>query len=110
MARLKATIKTETAGRPQQITHRLGEQFAEASVNSRAPGQHKDEAVTMAKVRLFEDGSGMFLFKRGQEDIALRWTQEDNPVFEMHANFSGVEGTLVPTTEPIEVGEGSDGN
>jgi len=112
MARLKASIKTETAGRPQTITHRLGEQFAEAWIQSRGPNQHGEEAMTTAKVRIFEDGSGMFLFKRGPDDISIRWNAENVPEggTEMHANFNGTEGVLVPTKEPIVVSGGNDDN
>lgn len=110
MARLLARYKTETAGQRPKGHSIVGEQMAEAAVSSRQKGSA--ENITVAMVRLFEDGSGIFNFKRGRDDITLRWNPEDTPEggTEMHANFSGVEGVLVPTSQPVEVPEGSDDN
>ena len=108
MARLQARYKTETAGQHPKGHSIVGEQMAEAAVSSRLPGS--SENVTEAKVRMFEDGSGIFNFKRGREDITLRWTEEGVDVFEMHADFNGTEGVLKPTTDPVTVPEGNNGN
>lgn len=108
MARLQARYKTETAGERPKGHSIVGEQMAEAAVSSRLPGSSENKTVAM--IRLFEDGSGIFNFKRGQEDITLRWTEEENDVFEIYADFNGTEGVLRPTTDPVVVPEDNDGN
>lgn len=108
MARLQARYKTETAGQRPKGHSIVGEQMAEAVVSSRLPGS--SQTVTLAMVRLFEDGSGIFNFKRGQEDITIRWSEEDVDVFEMHADFNGTEGVLKPTNDPVTVPEANNGN
>lgn len=113
MARLRARIKTETNGKQQGMTTRLGEQQAEASVNSLRPGHQKEaktEVVTNATVRMFEDGSGTFQLRRGPENITIRWTEEEAPVFELYADFNGIEGALTPSIQPVEVPEGANDN
>lgn len=108
MARLRAEARAQTQGQRALRFSRLGQHLAEGRVASRNEATGQD--VTVALARIFEDGSGIFNFKRGQEDITIRWTEENNPIFELHADFGGVEGILVATTEPVEVPEANDGN
>lgn len=68
------------------------------------------ETLTTVVTKMFEDGSGTLHFRRGQEDIVIRWSEEGNPIFEIHANFGGVEGVLVPSNLPVAVPEANDGN
>lgn len=109
MARLRARIKTETNGKQQGNTTRVGEQLAEASVNSQDRA-NRDKTITTGTVRMFEDGSGTFQFRRGPENITIRWTEEESPVFELYADFNGIEGALVPSIQPVEVPEGANDN
>jgi hypothetical protein len=73
--------------------------MVEGQVTSRDEATRQN--VTEAVVQLFEDGSGLFRLKRGRENITISWTPEDRPVFELHADCNGIEGTLVASKEMI---------
>jgi hypothetical protein len=92
-----------SGGESQVKAWRLGETMGEAIVSTHDRYQeHKPipdavgfPVVTEAKIRIFEDGSGLFEFRRGKENISIRWTEEKKPL-ELFANFNGVEGELCP--------------
>jgi hypothetical protein len=107
MARLLARYKTETAGQHPKSHSIVGEQMAEAAVSSRMPGSALN--VTVALVRMFEDGSGIFNFKRGKDDITFMWTPEGEDVFEITGNYNGYEAGVFKPTE-VKLSKVSEGN
>lgn len=112
MARLKIQSKAETSGKPPFLWDRLCEQRAESIITTVIGDGQKAKRLpigTSARTEMFEDGSGRLILKRGPDDIVIHWTEEGDGI-EIHANFSGVEGVLKATEEPVSVPEGNDGN
>ena len=103
MARLRAKVTGDNSAG----TSRTGERVVESILTTKGEGY---KTLTTVVSKLFEDGSGILNIKRGQEDITVSWSQEGVPVFEMHADFNGTEGVLVPSNLPVPVPEANDGN
>jgi hypothetical protein len=99
--RIRATCKSVTNGDTRGRATRLGETMGEAGVNTQTRTTKGYEMVTEAKLRMFEDGSGLFEFKRGKDSFTIRWTEEEKPGVDLFALVNGHEGMLVPTEEDI---------
>lgn len=108
MAKIRTRCRAMTDGKIRGSAERFGETMGEASVetakcvNLEAVHSGKAKAEwrnnTQAKLRIHEDGSGLFEFTRGGKNLSIRWSAEEMPL-ELFASFDGVEGVLVPDTE-----------
>lgn len=102
-ARIRARCKAVTDGVTRGMAQRYGDTMGEASVETSVlHGPGRIESVTHAKLRIHEDGSGLFVLQRGQDEISIRWTAETDPAqpetlipLELFAKFGDVEGVLV---------------
>lgn len=103
MARLRAKVTGDNSAG----STRLGERVVESILTTKGEGF---KTVSTILTRMFEDGSGICNIKRGQENITIRWSEEGNPVFELHGDFNGTEAVLVPSNMPMPVPESNDGN
>lgn len=104
-AKIRATCKTMTDGETKGRSERFGDTMGEASVETSRHIPADPEAgklarfisLTHAKMRIHEDGSGMFTLQRDGKEFTLRWTEETEIPhnIELYANFDGTEGLLV---------------
>lgn len=106
-ARIRSRCKAVTDGVTRGMAQRYGDTMGEASVETSVQhGPGRIEAITHAKLRIHEDGSGLFVLQRGKDEIAIRWTAEMDPErpeilipLELFAKFGDIQGVLIPDEE-----------
>lgn len=110
MARLRGEVRTWTNGKRVRRHYGLGESMAEAVLTTSkllpeeaASRSEERQTETLVKLRLFEDGSGLFEFDRKltKQKFSIRFSAEGVPL-DVYADFDGVQGTLI-ADEGIEV-------
>ena len=106
MAKIRTRCKAVSNGETRGSAERFGETMGEASVETSVKREQAIgyDTITGAKLRIHEDGSGLFELIRGEVSISIRWNPEETEAktprgLELFASFDGTEGMLVPAEE-----------